>query len=87
MRAIETAMNIMNVTQDPSILDPFNMDVIIPEIAEINGMPERWKRDPDEIAAMREQRAAANQQQAEVEAAPGAAAMMNAATKSQQVKS
>jgi len=86
MRAIETAMNIMNVTQDPSILDPFNMDVIIPEIAEINGMPERWKRDPDEIAAMREQRSAANQQQAEVEAAPGAAAMMNAATKSQQVK-
>lgn len=83
MRTVETAIEVFNVTQDRSVLDVFDFDTMLPEIAEINGMPERWKNDPDKIAALREQRAAAQQQQAEVEAAPGAAAMMNAATKSQ----
>lgn len=81
IRTIETTINIVNVTGDRSPLDNFNLDVIIPEIADINGTPERWMNDPEVIAAMREQRAAAQQQQAEVEAAPGAAAMMNATTK------
>lgn len=83
MRTVETAIEVFNVTQDRSVLDVFDFDTMLPEIAEINGMPERWKNDPAKIAAIREQRAAAQQQQAEVEAAPGAAAMMNAATKSQ----
>lgn len=86
IRTVETAIEIFNVTQDASLLDPFDFDVMIPEIAEINGMPERWKRDPDAIAQLREQRSQAQSQQANVEAAPGAAAMMNAATKAQTAK-
>ena len=82
MRTVETAITIYNVTQDPAVLDTFDFDTMIPELGDINGMPERWKKDPRVIEQMRAQRAAAQQQQAEVEAAPGAAAMMNAATKS-----
>jgi hypothetical protein len=78
MRATEYALTIANATQDPSILDPFDFDVIIPEIASINAVPESWMSSPEAIAAKRQQRQQVQQQQMEIQAAPAAAAMIKA---------
>lgn len=78
MRTIETALNIVNATQDPSHLDQFDFDVIIPQIAEIQGVPESWMAGAEAIAKKREERAAQQQQQMEIQAAPAAAAMVKA---------
>lgn len=81
MRTVQNALEVANVTQDPSILDHFNFDVIIPELAEINAVPHRWMSTDKQMAAKRQQRAQQQQQEQMVNAAPGAAAVMNAATK------
>lgn len=78
MRTVEHALSIVNVTQNPEPLDMFNWDEIIPEVADINGMPLRWMRSPGEIAAIREGRAQQAQQQTMIEAAPAAAGLMKA---------
>ncbi len=80
MRTIESAMTIVNITQDPSVLDPFNFDVAIPMIADINAVPPSWMAGPDEVAAKRENRAKAQAQQQAIAAAPGQAAMLKAET-------
>lgn len=78
MRSVEFALNVANATQDPSPLDNFNMDVAVPEVADINGTPVSWMASPDQIAAKRQQRQEFMQQQQEIQAAPAAAAMMKA---------
>ena len=75
MRTVQSALEIVNVTQDPSPLDHFNWDVIVPEVADINGAPLRWMRSLDEVMQMRQSRAQAQQQAQEVQAAPAAAAV------------
>lgn len=84
MRTVESVLTVVNATQDPSPLDNFNMDIIVPAIADINSVPSHWMNSPEKIAAKRKQRAAQQQQEQAVNAAPGAAAMLNAHTKSQQ---
>lgn len=78
MRTIEMATNIVQVTQDPEPLDAFDFDVIIPDVAMIQGTPESWMADPQKVAAKRAARAQAQQQQQQIQAAPAAAAMMKA---------
>lgn len=78
MRSVQFAAEIAANTQDPSLLDPFNFDEIIPAVADINGAPVRFLRSAEEIAALRENR---NQQQAAAQmtqALPGMAAMTKA---------
>lgn len=84
MRSVENTLSIVNVTQDPAPLDHYDWDKIIPEVAEIQAVPERWMRAKDDVAKIREGRQQQAQEQQMAEAAPGAAAMMNAATKAQQ---
>jgi hypothetical protein len=79
MRTVETALNIVNVTQDPSPLDHFDWDAIIPEVAEIQAVPTRWMRAADQVKALRDGRQQAQQQQQTVNALPGVAAMTKAA--------
>ena len=79
MRTVETALNIVNVTQDPSPLDHFDWDAIIPEVAEIQAVPTRWMRAADQVKMLREGRKQAQQQQQTVNALPGVAAMTKAA--------
>lgn len=79
MRTVETALNIVNVTQDPSPLDHFDWDAIIPEVAEIQAVPTRWMRAADQVKALRDSRQQAQQQQQTVNALPGVAAMTKAA--------
>jgi hypothetical protein len=78
MRTVETAKEIANVTQDPQYLDPFDFDVALPAIADINGTPESWMADDKKIAQKRKGRAQAMQREQQVKAMPGQAAIMNA---------
>lgn len=77
MRTVEYAREIFAVTQDPSVMDPFNFKVALPEIAtDIQGVPSRWVHSlaqMEEIQKGREQQA---QQQQLIEAAPAASNMM-----------
>ena len=78
MRTMETVLNVVNVTQDPSPLDIFNWDLALPEIAEIQGVPYRWMNGDDKIAAIRAGRAKNAEDQKAIQAAPAAAAMVKA---------
>jgi hypothetical protein len=78
MRTVEVAKEIANVTQDMSIMDSFNFDVALPEIADIQGTPVAWMADDDMIAAKRKNRAQALQRQEEIQAAPAKAAIIKA---------
>lgn len=78
LRTVETVRELVNVTQDPSLLDPFDFDRAIPEIADQQSVPPSWMADEKQIAAKREARAAAQQQQAQIQAMPAQAAMIKA---------
>jgi hypothetical protein len=79
MRTVEFAVNIAAQTQDPSVLDNFNWDVIVPEVADINGMPIRYLNTMDQIAQLRQGRDQDKQAAQITQALPGAAAMMKVA--------
>lgn len=78
MRTLDSTLQVVNITQDPSPLYNFNFDVIIPEIAEIQGVPMRWMNTPDVIAKLKQARDQQMQQQQMMQAAPGMAAVMKA---------
>lgn len=78
MRTIETALNVVNVTANPEPLDHFEWDVIVPEIAEIQGVPVRWIRSLDKVQEIRQGRQTQNDMQTAIQAGPAAAAMMKA---------
>lgn len=78
MRTVQEAMQVTQATGNSAPMDHFNWDVIIPEMAEIQGVPERFMRSMEEVQAIREGRAAEAEQQAAIQAAPAAAAMMKA---------
>jgi hypothetical protein len=77
-RTLETALSVVNATQDPSALDRFSFDKIIPAIGQINGMPESWTASDEEVAQKQQARQAAAEQQAKIQAMPAQAAMMKA---------
>lgn len=81
MRTLETVIQTVNVTQDPSPLDNFNFDVIIPEVAEIQGVPMRWMNSPEVREAIRASRAQNAQIKQATDAGPAVAALMNAQAK------
>lgn len=85
MRTVEYALNIVNVTQDHSPLDNFNWDVIVPEMADIQGVPARWMNSPAQIQRLRAGRAQNQQNQQVIQAAPAAAAMIKANAMAQKV--
>jgi hypothetical protein len=78
MRTIESAMALVNATQDPSILDCFDFDTALIQIADIQAVPPSWLSSPKEIAAKRQAREKARQQQAQIQAMPAQAAMIKA---------
>lgn len=77
-RTVETVLTLVNATQDPSLLDPFDFDTAIPDIAEIQAVPESWMADKDQIAQKRQARAQQMERQAQIQEAPAKAAMMKA---------
>jgi len=78
MRTLQTATEVANVTQDPSIFDRFDFDTAIPAIADIQGTPITWMADDKAVAAKRQNRSQAAAQQQQIQAAPAAAAMLKA---------
>lgn len=78
MRAVEFSKELINITQDPSHLDWADLDVAMPEMADIAGSPPSWTASEDKIAKKRQDRAAAMAQQAKIQAMPAEAAMMKA---------
>lgn len=78
IRTVETAKEVVNITQDASYLDPFDFDVAIPEIAKIQNVPEHWMADADKMAAKRKVRGQRMAQEAQIQAMPAQAAMLKA---------
>lgn len=81
MRVVETAKEIVNITQDPSYLDWAEFDVALPEIARDQGVVERWISSDKSIATKRDSRNKANQQKLAIQALPNQAAMISAQAK------
>ena len=80
MRTFQWAAEIAAQTQDPSVMDFFDTDAIIPELMAINGAPYRFMRDPKQVAQIRQGRQQAQAAQQMVQALPGIAAMAKAST-------
>ncbi|MFI5269171.1 MAG: hypothetical protein ACHQ7M_17490, partial [Chloroflexota bacterium] len=81
---LQTATEVVNVTQDPSLLDVFEFDVALPEIADIQGTPITWMATDQSIAQKRNARAQAQQRQEAIQAAPAQAAMLKAGVAAKQ---
>jgi hypothetical protein len=79
MRTFQWATEMAAQKQDPSILDIFNTDVMLTDIADINAMPFRWINGPDTIAQLRQGRQQQQEQQQITQALPGMAAMAKVA--------
>lgn len=78
MRTVESVKELVNITGDPSLLDPFNFDKAIPAISQIQAVPESWMATLAEIKAKRQNRAKAQQAQQQIQALPAQAAMLKA---------
>jgi hypothetical protein len=77
-RTLEGVKEIVAVTGDHSILDPFDFDQATRGIARIQSVRESWMANDKAIAGKRKARADAAQRQEMIQAAPAAAAMMKA---------
>lgn len=78
MRMVQFATEIANATQDPSIYDHFDFDVMFPDIAEDQYMPPHWMSNAQQRAQKRQGRAQAAERERQVKEMPGRAAIMKA---------
>lgn len=76
MRTLETALQAVNVTQNPEPMDHFNWDIIIPEISDIQGVPARWMNALEKVQMIREGRQQQTDAATMAQVAPGAAALI-----------
>jgi hypothetical protein len=83
MRTLETALNAVNITQDPAPLDLINWDIALREIADIQAVPEQWLNSIETVQGIRAGRKQQQDMQTMIQAAPGAAAIMKAGAASQ----
>lgn len=79
MRTMQWAAEIAAQTQDPSPMDWFDVDNIIPDLADINGSPFRYMRDQAKVDEIRQGREAEKAAAQITQALPGMAAMAKAA--------
>lgn len=78
MRTVEMGQQAVNMTGDQGIMDAFDFDAAIPEIADYQHVPARWMASPQKVAQKRQQRAQAQQADQQLKALPGQAAIMKA---------
>ena len=81
LRTIESATMIASATGDPSVYDPFDFPTAIPAMAEQNAVPTSWMASAKSMQQKAQGRAKAQQQDAQIKALPGQAAIMNAKSK------
>lgn len=77
-RTIQSVLEVVNATQDPSPLDVFNFDISTRETAMIQAVPERWLNDDQTIEAKRKARAQQAEKQEQIQSLPAQAAMIKA---------
>lgn len=75
MRTVGWASEMAAQSQDPTPLDHFEWDVIIPELSNINGVPAKWMKTPEALAALRQGRQQAVETQQVIDAGPTIAAI------------
>jgi hypothetical protein len=75
---MQWAAEMVGQTQDPSAMDWFDVDTIIPDLADINGAPFKYMRDPQVVAQIRQSRQIQQATQQITQALPGMAAMAKA---------
>jgi hypothetical protein len=80
MRSLDTALQLVQATQDPSPLDWFNFDAAMPAIQDINGSPIEWTNTPEQVEALRQARQQQQQQQQLLEQAPALASAAETAS-------
>ncbi len=78
IRTVEVVKELVNVTQDHSLLDPFDFETAIPAMAEIQAVPESWMSDQEGIDKKRQVRAQALARQEKIQAAPAEAGLIKA---------
>jgi hypothetical protein len=78
MRTLESVKELVNITGDQSLLDPFEFDTAVPGIAEIQSVPESWMASGQSIAKKRQNRAQQQAIQQKIQAMPAQAAMIKA---------
>jgi hypothetical protein len=78
LRTLENVRELINITQDMSLLDPFDMDKISVFVARTNNTPEELMADPQAIAQKRQNRAKQQARQEQIQAAPAQAAIIKA---------
>jgi hypothetical protein len=81
LRTVEQLRELVNITQDMSLLDTIDFDTATPEVARINRVRESWLASPDAIAAKRQARAKQQAERQAIEAAPAQAALQSASAK------
>jgi hypothetical protein len=86
MRTIEMVKEMVAVSGDQSLLDPFAFNRMVPGVADIQAVPASWMATRAEMTQKVKQRTAMVQQKQATDAAPGQAALMNAQTKAKQVQ-
>lgn len=75
IRSLQLIQPYAESTGDLSPLDHFDWDVITPEVARINAVPEHWLRGEDTVAQIRQNRQQAAERQQAIEAAPSIASI------------
>ncbi len=78
VRSMEFALNMVNITQDPTILDTYDVHKIVRDTSYNQGMPEKYFRSQGEVDEMRKERQQQAQVQQAIEALPGIAQMTKA---------
>lgn len=78
IRMLQIAAEIAAQTQDPSALDWFNVDTMVPGLADAQAMRPSWMRDKTDVDKIRQNRSQQAATQQMIEAAPSMAAMMKA---------
>jgi hypothetical protein len=76
LRMFQYAAEIAAQTQDPASLDWFNVDEMVPALADSQAMPASWIRSKKEVDAIRQGRQQQQATQQLIDAAPAMASMM-----------
>lgn len=84
MRSVELAIKVATEGGDPSALDWFDWDTIMPDIASIQAVPVKWMKSLDAVKVIRKQRSDQQAAQQAASVAPGAAAIIKATAAQQQ---
>ena len=79
-RTVQFAAEIAGQTQNPEVMDWFNFDAIIPDMADISGAPFRYMNGPQTVMQLRKARQQQQETAQVTQALPGMAAMMQAST-------